>query len=137
MAKPFSRTQAFKHWIVCVLVTLVLPLAPLVVEAFAYHGHISLPSMMLAAGIYTISTGVISRDTVLTSLSLIAAVMYMGMYGVVVAKGTEMTYVSYFSSETYFSDAVIIFFMVCNLLLKFKYHVIEIRPFDDFILGKG
>ena len=137
MAKPFVRSQAFTHWLVCVFVTLILPLAPLGIEAFAYKGHISLTSLMLAAGIYTISTGLISRDSLLASSSLVVAVIFIGMYGVVLARGGEMTYKSYFTSETYFSDVVILLAMICNALVKFKYHVIEVRPFDDFSVGKS
>lgn len=137
MAKPFGRSQAFAHWLVCVSVTLLLPLVPLGIEAFAYKGHISLASLMLAAGIYTVSTGLMSRDSLLASSSLVVAVFFMGMYGVVLARGDEMTYKSYFTKETYFSDAVILLAMVCNALVKFKYHVIEVRPFDDFSVGKS
>ncbi|MCP1647253.1 hypothetical protein [Pseudomonas nitroreducens] len=136
MGKPFTRRQAVVHWLICVLVTLVMPLAPLAVEAFAFKGHISLASLMLAAGIYTITTGIMSRDTMLAAISMVVALIYMGMYGIVLARGDGMTYTSYFSGSTYFSDLIILLALVYSALVKFVYHVIELRPFDDFALRK-
>lgn len=130
MSKGLSRKEAAKHWLLSVLLNLVLPVSPLVVER-AISGSVSVSSAVLSASMYSISTGLVCRNGPVLVLSIIIAIFYISMFGAVTYQTTNNVGVKVEDFNALWAIGIL---FVTNLLLKFWYHVIDRRPYTDFWL---
>lgn len=129
VAKPaLKRSEAFWHWLASVGFNLALPMLPLVVE-FAISDKISSSNLVLAASMYSVTTGVVSRNRIVFICSLLICIFYASMFGHLLSyeQGREM--------PSYNALTVLIVLFFTNVLLKFWYHVVELRKYTDFNLG--
>jgi hypothetical protein len=130
MTTGISRGEASKHWLLSVLLNLVLPISPLAVEK-AISGSVSVASAVLAASMYSISTGLVCRSGPVLVLSIIIAIFYIAMFGAVMYQSSNHTAVELGDFNALWAIAIL---FATNVVLKFWYHVIDRRPFTDFWL---
>lgn len=130
MSKGLSRIEASQHWLLSVLLNLVMPISPLLVEK-AISGEISVSSAVLSASMYSISTGLVCRSGPVLVLSIIIAIFYIAMFGAVTYQVTNNVGAKVGDFNALW--AIVILFAT-NVVLKFWYHVIDRRPFTDFWL---
>lgn len=130
MDKGLSRFEASNHWLLSVLLNLVMPISPLVVE-LAISKEISVSSAVLSASMYSISTGLVCRSAPVLILSLIIAIFYIAVFGAVTYQNANQI-----DSRlgSFYALWVIGFLFLTNVVLKFWYHVIDRRPYTDFWL---
>ena len=124
MSSRLKGHEAVRDWLVSALLNLLLPLLPLLVEHFA-KAEVSSLSWVLAASMYSITTGVVSRYAVVLIISVMLSLFYTAMFGVLLVKET---------AGSFNAPVVIGVLFITNVILKFWYHVIERRPFTDFAL---
>lgn len=122
--------EALKHWFASVVVTLFLPLVPLVVEK-AIAGKISISSALLAASIYSISTGLVCRNVPVLVSSVVVAFFYTSLFGIVMYQTSRSMTVDV--GDFYALEITGVLF-IANVAIKFGYHVIDRRPFADLWL---
>lgn len=127
MSQSIKRHEAVVHWLVSVVLNLALPVLPLLVE-FAIAGKISSSNLVLAASMYSITTGVVSKNALVFLLSVMISLFYTAMFGHALSVDSAS-----FSSD-YNAVWVLGFMFVTNTLLKFYYHVVELRAYTDFSL---
>lgn len=130
MSKGLSRIEASQHWLLSVLLNLVMPISPLLVEK-AISGGVSVSSAVLSASMYSISTGLVCRSGPVLVLSIIIAIFYIAMFGAVTYQVTNNVGAKVGDFNALW--AIVILFAT-NVVLKFWYHVIDRRPFTDFWL---
>ncbi|MCF5051818.1 hypothetical protein GIW50_12510 [Pseudomonas syringae] len=130
MSTGIDRLEAAQHWIMSVLLNLVLPISPLLVE-WAISGDVSVASAVLAASMYSISTGMVCRIGPILVISIIIAIFYIAMFGAVMYQITNKTAVAVGDFNALWTIGIL---FVTNVALKFWYHVIDLRPFTEFWL---
>ncbi|MDG9926158.1 MULTISPECIES: hypothetical protein [unclassified Pseudomonas] len=121
-----ARADGVGNWLVSVAFNLCLPLAPLIVE-YAITGGVSDSNMVLAASIYSVTTGVASRSTVIFSLSILMCFFYTAMFGFLI--DGQKDDVGNFNALW-----ALCFLLLSNIVLKFKLHVVDLKPYTDFTL---
>lgn len=124
MSATIRTVDAVRDWIVSALLNLVLPLLPLFVEHVAKQ-RVSDLSLVLAASMYAVTTGVVSRYAIVLIISIMLSLFYTAMFGILLVKS---------DIGNFNALIVIVFLFATNVILKFWYHVIERRPFTDFAL---
>lgn len=127
MARAFKRGDAIKHWFASVLVNLVLPVLPLGVE-FALNETISHSNLVLAASMYALTTGVLSKSTLIFLISLVIGIFYSAIFGSLVKSGAVQ-------DSYYGANVVLALLFLTNLVLKFHYHYMQRKPYTDIYLG--
>ncbi|MNJ52002.1 hypothetical protein D3C77_473200 [compost metagenome] len=127
MSQSLKRREGVVHWLVSVILNLALPMLPLVVE-FAISKKVSASNMVLAASMYSITTGVVSKNALVFILSILISLFYTAMFGHL------MTVSATDSHSDYNAFWVLIVLFVTNTLLKFWHHVVELRAYTDFSL---
>jgi hypothetical protein len=123
-------TEAIKHWLLSVFLTLVLPVIPLVVE-WAISGTVSVASAVLGASMYSISTGLVCRNGPVLGCSVILAIFYTALFGAVMLQTSSKQVVTV---GDFFALRAMLGLFLANLIIKFIYHVIDRRPFADLWL---
>lgn len=126
MSEPLKRHQAVGQWLVCVIINLALPVLPLAVEFFITD-RITTVNMLLTASIYSITTGVVSKNAVVAASSIAISFFYTGMFGSAIKESVGNV------NDCYALWVVAIMFLT-NAALKFQYHVVELRAYTDFSL---
>lgn len=122
MNTKLQRHEGVRDWIVSSLLNLIMPLLPLTVEHFA-RDTVSDLSWVLAASMYALSTGVVSRYAVIFIISMLCSLFYTAMFGVLLVRED----VGSLNAPT-----VIAGIFVLNVSVKFWYHVVDRHPFTDF-----
>jgi heme A synthase len=132
MADIISRRESVTHWIASVGLHLLLPLAPLFIERLITSSF-GVISMTLSAAMYAISTGVGSKNVAILIISLLIFFFYSAMYGAHMYASTleEPKVLGEFSA-----GIVIICMLVTNMIIKFIYHIIDLKPLTDIVIGK-
>lgn len=128
-AKPRSEHRwgnRLNAWLLSIAVNLALPLLPLGIEYVLHKGQVSASNLVLAASIYSISTGVVSRSSAFLIYSLFVCIFYTAIFG-------------YSLATDKFDDSYNAIWMlgasfVISVAIKFRYHVIESQPYNDFAL---
>lgn len=124
MSSELKGHEAVRDWFLSVLLNLLMPLLPLVVE-YCARKEVSDLSWVLAASMYAVTMGVVSRYALFFIGCVIASLFYTAMFGVLLMKGDAGSFNAPFA---------IVALMIVNAILKFWDHVIERRPFRDFAL---
>lgn len=127
-----KRIVGVNHWLVSVLLNLIIPLIPLVIE-YSLTQKLSDSTAVLAASMYSVSTGVVSRLGVIVVTSLGISIFYAAIYGALVfisikpeLKGVDL--------GSFNAMLVLVLLLITNIVLKFWQHVIDLRPYSDFSL---
>lgn len=132
MTDTISRRESIVHWIASVGLHLLLPLTPLVIERII-TGSFGVVSMTLSAAMYAVSTGVGSKNVAILVISLLIFFFYSAMYG-------AHMYASILEEPKAlgeFSAGIVILCMfVTNTITKFIYHVIDLKPLTDIVIGR-
>lgn len=105
---------------------LALPLLPLVIEYALHKGQVSASNLVLAASIYSISTGVVSRSSTFLIFSIFVCIFYTAIFGYSLATDKF--------EESYNAIWMLGASFVISAAIKFRYHVIESQPYTDFSL---
>ncbi|MBK5374650.1 hypothetical protein JFT81_08385 [Pseudomonas sp. TH43] len=124
-AKPLWGNR-FTAWFLSMAVNLGLPLLPLGVEYALHDKQVSASNLVLAASMYSISTGVVSRNSIFLIFSLFACIFYIAVFGF------SLSVINF--NDSYNAVWVIGASFLINAMIKFKYHVIESQPYNDFSL---
>lgn len=102
----------------CILLHLVMPLLPLILEKI-FTGEISPATLMMATSIYAITVGNLLKQKFFTVLSLLIGIIFAVAYGITIAEGSiplpPNTNILAFSS--------ILFIFVISLTEKFAVHI--------------
>ena len=122
MNKRLEMHEAVRDWIISTLLNLVMPLLPLTVEHFA-RDTVSDLSWVLAASMYALSTGIVSRYVVIFIISMLFSLFYTAMFGVLLVRED----VGSLNAPT----LIAVIFLI-NVSVKFWYHVVERQPFTEF-----
>lgn len=132
MADTISRGESVVHWIASVGLHLLLPLTPLFIERLI-TGSFGVVSMTLSAAMYAVSTGVGSRNVAILIISLLIFFFYSAMYGAHMYASTleEPKQLGEFSA-----GILILLMLATNIVIKFIYHVIDLKPLTDIVIGK-
>lgn len=128
MSQSFNRHEAVYHWLASVGLNLALPMLPLIVE-LAISQKVSSSNLVLAASMYSVTTGVVSKNRLVFIVSLLICIFYAAIFGHLLSFDPSAKMPSYNAA------VVLIFLFLTNVTLKFWYHVVELRKYTDFSLG--
>lgn len=128
MNQSLKRHEAVGHWLASVGLNLLLPMLPLFVE-YAITNTISSSNLVLAASMYSVTTGVVSKNRLVFVTSMLICVFYAAMFGHLLSldPGKE--------APSFYASIVLVVLFATNVAVKFWYHVIELRKYTDFSLG--
>ena len=106
----------FQHFFACVLLHLLIPLAPLLIE-YIYNADVTLKSLVMAGAMYSLSISVSSHHLINFVLAFVIGFMFAASYGAVEASASMfpiMGNVSFWG---------IIFVALTQLFERFDRHV--------------
>lgn len=128
MSQSLKRREAVGHWLASVGLNLLFPMLPLFVE-LAISSDVSSSNLVLAASMYSVTTGVVSKNRLVFIVSLIICVFYAAMFGHILSldKAKE--------APSFYAAFVLVILFLMNVVVKFWYHVVELRKYTDFLLG--
>ena len=132
MADTISRRDSIVHWIASVALHLLLPLAPLLIER-VITGSFGAVSMTLSAAMYAVSTGVGSKNVAILILSLLVFFFYSAMYGAHMYAST-LEHPEELGEHS--AGTLILLMLITNTIMKFIYHVIDLKPLTDIVVGR-
>ncbi|MCP2075497.1 UNVERIFIED_ORG: hypothetical protein J2Y77_004933 [Pseudomonas lini] len=128
MNQSLKRHEAVGHWLASVGLNLLLPMLPLFVE-FAISKSVSSSNLVLAASMYSVTTGVVSKNRLVFIASIIICVFYAAMFGHLLSLDPAK------EASSFYASIVLVFLFGTNVIVKFWYHVVELRKYTDFSLG--
>lgn len=128
MSQSLKRHEAVGHWLASVGLNLLFPMLPLFVE-FAISNNVSSSNLVLAASMYSVTTGVVSKNRLVFIVSLIICVFYAAMFGHLLSLDPTK------EAPSFYAATVLVILFLMNVAVKFWYHVVELRKYTDFSLG--
>lgn len=128
MSQSLKRHEAVGHWLASVGLNLLFPMLPLFVE-FAISKNVSSSNLVLAASMYSVTTGVVSKNRLVFIVSLIICVFYAAMFGHLLSLDPTK------EAPSFYAATVLVILFLMNVAVKFWYHVVELRKYTDFSLG--
>lgn len=128
MSQSLKRHEAVGHWLASVGLNLLFPMLPLFVE-FAISKNVSSSNLVLAASMYSVTTGVVSKNRLVFIVSLIICVFYAAMFGHLLSLDPAK------EAPSFYAATVLVILFLMNVAVKFWYHVVELRKYTDFSLG--
>lgn len=130
---PINTKDAIIHWIAGTALHLLLPLAPLFIE-YTITNDIGVLSLTLSAAMYSVSTGLGSKNIAVFIISLLIFFFYSAIYGAHMM-GSLSTNQKYKLDDEY-ALYTIIALLITNIVLKFIYHVINKNPLTDISISR-
>lgn len=118
-------SRGWQNLCFCVILHMLLPLLPLVVELWATK-TISDSTITLAGTMYTIAIAVSSRNLALFGLGIVSSILLAVAFGSAASGGDSLPY-----SRIISSGAILVVF-VFHLVERHRRHVLEGQPFLRF-----
>lgn len=116
-----ENTQALLS---CLLVHMLVPLIPMILEAWWREGGLTNTTATLTAAMYSISIGISSRSQGIFSLSLVIGLIFSVLFGLISSNPTIK--IPYILEGSLFALMLVIGVHFCE---RFNKHYIEHEPF--------
>lgn len=116
----------WQHFSFAVLLHLMLPLLPLGLERW-FAGHVEAKSAVLTAAMYSLAIGLSSRNVLIFGLSILSGVAFSAAFGYLSKTAT-------LENADILSYCAIALILVFHTLERYNRHVVDKRPFLEFIL---
>lgn len=120
------------HWdkfVLCLIMHMVIPLAPLIIEYVVKNANVSTVSLLISTSMYCLSLGSSSKKTSVFALSLAISLILAALYGtVVLVEGSNTTNII---NKSYIYFVLSVFFIL-HIIERFKRHAVDQEPFWNF-----
>lgn len=117
--------RSHQNFVSCVILHLLVPLAPLLLEFIQNH-DITRKSVILAGAMYSFSIGITSNQLVTFSICISIGFIMSGSYGTVSGTATALPFYNFCGAY-----AIILVFII-NFIERFDRHVIRGETFILF-----
>lgn len=117
--------QNWQHYLSSIIIQLILPLIPLIIELWL-TGQVSDHTFAISVAMYSISIGVTSNNIALLAASIAVSVMFSAVFGYLLSENTL-----HYSVE---KPALIsiLGFMIIHATERYKRHIKEGELFSQF-----
>lgn len=120
----------WSEFLMCLMLHMLLPLLPLLLEAIIRKGMPSAPTISLTTALYSMSIGLSSKSKALFGLSILLGIIFSAVFGMVtgqrqIANGTSV-----------YSAISIFFVFIMHFCERYNRHVIDCYPFLEFLNKK-
>lgn len=131
--------EEHSQFIACILLHLLLPLIPLLLE-YIVTKNVSTQSLTLIAAIYSISIGRTTKNVAQFAISIVISLIFSACYGITVQSlkattnlgvSTENT-VNEYAALDFFAISVIVIIFIMHSLERYNKHVLDMVPFLNF-----
>ena len=135
--KRFRLPEVSDNWqeyFLSILFQIITPLIPLAIE-FWLTSDISEQSLTITAAIYTITTGVSSKQKWQFGLAIISSLIFSMVFGVVTAIEEfeiVLTQTNALSNSGFFATLGILAISILHVLERFNRHVVNTEKYWDF-----
>mgnify|MGYP000350431236 CR=1 FL=1 len=122
--------EEYSQFIACVLLHLLIPLIPLLLE-YIVVGHLSTKTLTLIAAIYSISIGRTTNNVAQFAISILISLIFSACYGITVKSPIEEAATTVHAYETLDIAAlfVIAAIFILHALERYNKHVLDMVPF--------
>jgi len=137
--KYIGLKEEHSQFIACILLHLLLPLIPLLLE-YIVTKNVSTQSLTLIAAIYSISIGRTTKNVAQFAISIVISLIFSACYGITVQslKTTSSTAVNpeniinEYAALDFFAISVIVIIFIMHSLERYNKHVLDMVPFLNF-----
>ena len=123
--------QEWSNYLTCILLHMLLPLLPLLFEAWALGGSPSESTLAITAAIYAMSIGLSSENKAMFGLCIMVGVIFSAVYGQVSVSKNPTPDVGIYAA------LAILFVFVIHAAERYNRHVVDCRPFLDFTVARA
>ncbi|MCI3911534.1 hypothetical protein MQC82_18465 [Pseudomonas viridiflava] len=114
----------------CVLLHMLLPLLPLLIEAWM-KGSPTESTAAITASMYSIAIGLSSRNKAMLGFCITISIIFSVVFGVVSASQA-----SQLNDVKFYSGLSIFFVFLIHIFERYNRHVVDCIPFWDFSKGE-
>lgn len=118
------------EFITCLILHMLVPLLPLILEAWKTKGSPTEATLAITASMYSISIGLSSRNKAIFSLCLFISFLFSMAFGFVIGGTTESLPLVKFGAI-----ATIVLVFGIHACERYNKHVVECMPFWNFNNG--
>jgi len=131
--------EEYSQFIACILLHLLLPLIPLLLE-YIVTKSVSTQSLTLIAAIYSISIGRTTKNVAQFAISIVISLIFSACYGITVQSYKTTTesatttgeIVNEYAILDFFAILVILIIFIMHSLERYNKHVLDMVPFLNF-----
>ena len=124
-AKTLNRLNSWENFGVCILLQIILPLLPILLE-HCFTKEIQTTSLFISASLYSVAIGTSSKRIFIFSLSLVVLVTLAISYSFLMNDKTDD------STYSQITIGLISILLLFYLFERFTIHVINKSPFFNF-----
>ena len=127
MAEPIKGlSDEATEFCTCLILHMLLPLLPLVIEAWKTNGDPTDVTLAITTSMYSISIGLSSRNKGIFSLCFFISILFSMAFGLLIGGVMVLVFIQTFSISTISS------IFILHACERYNRHVVEIVPFWQF-----
>lgn len=118
-------------FITCILMHMLLPLLPLLIEVWKTKGSPTEATLAISASMYSIAIGMSSRNKAIFALCVFVSILFSIVFGMLSGEVADLPFVQLSSIIT------MLFVFITHACERYNRHVVECVPFWDFSSAGG
>ncbi|ELJ8717833.1 hypothetical protein RUK98_003548 [Vibrio cholerae] len=125
-------SEEITEFLTCIILHMLVPLLPLILEAWKTQGNPTEATLAITASMYSISIGLSSRNKAIFSLCFFISILFSMAFGFILSNTTDSLPLVKFGSM-----ATILLVFGIHACERYNKHVVECIPYWNFNSGSA